>query len=99
MPVLRMGCRGAIHKIRKQLARPGAACQLSGAPAASRMPARCRRSKGRPMAQVIIRRSTIDLAGLPQTIRDEHARFLRNWRDALVTFGPILRGAAPAGYL
>jgi uncharacterized protein YciI len=51
------------------------------------------------MAQVIIRRSTIDLAGLPQTIRDEHARFLRNWRDALVTFGPILRGATPAGYL
>lgn len=51
------------------------------------------------MAQVIIRRSTIDLGGLPKTIRAEHARFLAEWRDALVTFGPIRRGAAPAGYL
>ncbi|HTV87793.1 MAG TPA: YciI family protein [Stellaceae bacterium] len=51
------------------------------------------------MAQVVIRRSTIDLGGLPQTVRAEHARFLRNWRDALVTFGPIFRGEAPAGYL
>ena len=51
------------------------------------------------MAQVVIRRSTIDLGGLPQTIRAEHARFLRNWRDALVTFGPIFRGEAPAGYV
>src|SRR5690349_10694836 len=51
------------------------------------------------MAQVIIRRSTIDLAGLPKTMRDDHVRFLRNWRDALVTFGPIFRGEAPVGYL
>jgi uncharacterized protein YciI len=51
------------------------------------------------MAQVIIRRSTIDLGGLPKTMRDNHARFLRNWREALVTFGPIFRGDAPAGYL
>jgi uncharacterized protein len=51
------------------------------------------------MAQVVIRRSTIDLGGLPRTMRLEHARFLRNWRDALVTFGAIFRGDAPAGYL
>ncbi len=51
------------------------------------------------MAQVIIRRSTIDLGGLPTTMRADHARFLKNWRDVLVTFGPIYRGAAPAGYL
>jgi uncharacterized protein YciI len=51
------------------------------------------------MAQVIIRRSTIDLMGLPKTIRRDHARFLSNWRDALVTFGSICRGDAPAGYL
>ena len=51
------------------------------------------------MAQVIIRRSTIDLGGLPKTVREDHVRFLRKWRDALVTFGPIFRGPAPAGYL
>jgi uncharacterized protein YciI len=51
------------------------------------------------MAQVIIRRSTIDLGGLPRTVRDDHAAFLGRWRGALVTFGPIFRGEAPAGYL
>ncbi|HEX5454937.1 MAG TPA: YciI family protein [Stellaceae bacterium] len=51
------------------------------------------------MAQVIIRRSTIDLGGLPRTIRERHARFLAAWRDVLVTFGPVFRGTAPAGYL
>ena len=51
------------------------------------------------MAQVIIRRSTIDLGGLPKTVRADHARFLARWRDALVTIGPISRGTAPAGYL
>lgn len=51
------------------------------------------------MAQVVIRRSTIDLGGLPRTMRSEHARFLRNWRDALVTFGAIFRDDAPEGYL
>lgn len=51
------------------------------------------------MAQVIIRRSTIDLAGLPRSLRADHARFLGQWRDALVTYGPIFRGPAPAGYL
>ena len=56
------------------------------------------------MAQVIIRRSTIDLGGLPKTLREEHARFLGRWRAALVTFGPISRGplssgGAPVGYL
>jgi uncharacterized protein len=51
------------------------------------------------MAQVVIRRSTIDLGGLPTTMRAEHARFLRNWRDVLVTYGAICRGEAPAGYV
>lgn len=51
------------------------------------------------MAQVIIRRSTIDLGGLPRSVREDHASFLKSWRDALVTFGPICRGEAPAGYL
>ena len=51
------------------------------------------------MAQTIIRRSTVDLGGLPKTIAAEHARFLGKWRDALVSFGPLRRGAAPAGYL
>jgi uncharacterized protein YciI len=51
------------------------------------------------MAQVIIRRSSVDLIGLPKSLRDDHARFLGRWRGALVTCGPIFRGAAPAGYL
>ncbi len=51
------------------------------------------------MAQVIIRRSTIDLLGLPKSLREDHARFLGHWQGALVTYGPIFRGAAPAGYL
>lgn len=56
------------------------------------------------MAQLVIRCSTIDLGGLPQTIRAAHQRFLRNWQDALVTYGPLFRGpisggGAPAGYL
>ena len=51
------------------------------------------------MAQVIIRRSTIDLGGLPKTMREDHARFLADRREGLVTFGPIFRGEAPAGYL
>ncbi len=60
---------------------------------------RIARPGGEELAQVIIRRSTIDLPGLPRSLRDEHARFLRDWRDALVTYGPIFRGDAPAGYL
>jgi hypothetical protein len=51
------------------------------------------------MAQVILRRSTVDLGGLPATLRAEHARFLARWRDGLVTYGPIFRGEAAAGYL
>jgi uncharacterized protein YciI len=51
------------------------------------------------MAQVIIRHSTVDLIGLPKSLRDDHARFLGRWREALVTYGPIFRGAAPVGYL
>lgn len=51
------------------------------------------------MAKVIIRRSTVDLIGLPKTMRADHARFLTRWRDGLVTYGPIFRDRAPAGYL
>ena len=51
------------------------------------------------MAQVMIRRSSVDLIGLPKSLVADHARFLRDWRDRLVTYGPIFRGAAPAGYL
>jgi len=51
------------------------------------------------MAQVIIRRSTVDLIGLPKSLCADHADFLARWRGALVTYGPIFRGAAPAGYL
>ena len=51
------------------------------------------------MAQTIMRRSTSDLGGLPKSLREEHARFLARWRDALVTYGPIFHGPAPAGYV
>ncbi len=51
------------------------------------------------MAQVMIRRSSIDLIGLPKSLVADHARFLGQWRDALVTWGPVFRDAAPAGYL
>jgi len=51
------------------------------------------------MAQVMIRRSSVDLIGLPKSLCADHARFLAQWRDALVTYGPLFRGAAPAGYL
>jgi hypothetical protein len=39
------------------------------------------------------------LIGLPKSLRDHHGRFLGRWRNALVTYGPIFPGAAPAGYL
>ena len=51
------------------------------------------------MAQVMIRRSSVDLIGLPKSLCAEHARFIGKWRDRLVTWGPIFRGRAPAGYL
>ncbi len=51
------------------------------------------------MAQAIIRRSTTDLIGLPASLRGDHGRFLARWREALVTYGPIFDGEAPAGYL
>lgn len=53
------------------------------------------------MAQTIIRRSTVDLVGLPKSLRADHAHFLAHWRDGLVSYGPIFRGpgTAPAGYL
>ena len=31
------------------------------------------------MAQVIIRRSSVDLIGLPKSLRDDHTRFLGRW--------------------
>ncbi len=51
------------------------------------------------MAQVMIRRSSVDLIGLPKSLAADHARFLAQWRDALVTYGPLFRDTAPAGYL
>jgi uncharacterized protein YciI len=51
------------------------------------------------MAQIIIRRSGVDLIGLPKSLVADHARFLSKWGDALVTYGPLFRGAAAAGYL
>ena len=51
------------------------------------------------MAQTIIRRSIVDLTGLPATLRGDHASFLGRHRAALVTYGPISSGGAPAGYL
>ena len=52
------------------------------------------------MAQIVIRRSTIDLVGLPKTLLADHAAFLGRWRGALVTYGPIWHdGGAPAGYV
>ncbi len=51
------------------------------------------------MAQVMIRHSSVDLGGLPKSLCADHARFLGQWRDALVTYGPIFHGKAPAGYL
>ena len=51
------------------------------------------------MAQVIIRRSTVDLIGLPKTLCEDHARYLGRWQGALVTYGLLFRGPAPAGYL
>ena len=51
------------------------------------------------MAQTIIRYSNIELDGLPAALRDEHARFLGGRREALVSYGPLALGGAPAGYL
>ena len=51
------------------------------------------------MAQVVIRHSTVDLLGLPKSLREDHARFLGRRQGALVTYGPLFQGAAPAGYL
>src|SRR5579862_10048291 len=93
------GCRITRSQLRKKLARGRAPCQPH-----ERIAGRTPALPGVLMAQVIIRRSTIDLGGLPRAVRAEHARYLRNWRDALVTCGPIFRGpissgGAPAGYL
>ena len=42
---------------------------------------------------------TADFESLPASLRDEHAAFLRERRDVLVTFGPIRHaGGTPAGY-
>jgi uncharacterized protein YciI len=47
----------------------------------------------------MIRRSSVDLIGLPKSLCADHAGFLARWRGALVTYGPIFRGPAPVGYL
>jgi uncharacterized protein YciI len=51
------------------------------------------------MGQVGLQLTDVDLGAVRQSLRDDHARFLRTYRDALVTFGPILHSdGAPAGY-
>lgn len=51
------------------------------------------------MAHTIIRYSQADLTALPAARREDHRRFLRDYRDALVAFGPLARRGAPCGYL
>jgi hypothetical protein len=51
------------------------------------------------MAQAALQLMTADFESLPPSLRDEHAAFLRERRDVLVTFGPIRHaGGPPAGY-
>ncbi len=51
------------------------------------------------MGQVGLQMTDMDLAAVPQSLRQDHARFLRDYRSALVTFGPIHHSnGAPAGY-
>jgi uncharacterized protein YciI len=53
----------------------------------------------RRMAQVAIQLSTVDLETVDSGLREAHARFLRQYQDALVTFGPIRNAdGSPAGY-
>jgi uncharacterized protein YciI len=51
------------------------------------------------MGQIGLQLSDVDLATAAQSLHDEHARFLKDHRDVLVTFGPIrYSNGAPAGY-
>jgi uncharacterized protein YciI len=51
------------------------------------------------MGQVGLQLTNVDFTTVPQSLRDDHARFLRDYKNALVTFGPIRHSdGAPAGY-
>jgi uncharacterized protein YciI len=51
------------------------------------------------MGQVGLQMTEVDLDTVSQSLREDHARFLGDYRDALVTFGPIRHSnGAPAGY-
>jgi uncharacterized protein YciI len=51
------------------------------------------------MGQVGLQMTDADLDAVPPSLRDDHARFLRDYKNALVTFGPIRHpNGAPAGY-
>jgi uncharacterized protein YciI len=51
------------------------------------------------MGQVAIRFTTVDLGTIAQSLRDGHARFLREHKEILVTFGAIRHADnSPAGY-
>jgi uncharacterized protein YciI len=51
------------------------------------------------VAQVALQFSTVDFSTVARSLREEHARFLRTQKDALVTFGPIRDSdGTPAGY-
>jgi uncharacterized protein YciI len=52
------------------------------------------------LAQAAIQSMTVDFDTLAQSLRSAHAAFLREYRDTLVTFGPIRRAdGTPAGYV
>jgi uncharacterized protein YciI len=51
------------------------------------------------VGQVALQFSTVDFSTVARSLRDEHTRFLRTQKDALVTFGPIRNSdRTPAGY-
>jgi uncharacterized protein YciI len=51
------------------------------------------------VGQFALQFAATDLNTVAPSLRDEHARFLRKYKDALVTFGPIRRAdGTPAGY-
>lgn len=52
------------------------------------------------MGQVGLQLTDVDLDAVAQSLLEDHARFLRDYKDALVTFGPIRHSdGAPAGYV
>ncbi len=51
------------------------------------------------MGQVGLQMTDVDLGAVPPSLQDEHARFLADFKDVLVTFGPIrYSDGRPAGY-